>query len=251
MSHGAPTVLVNQYRQAAIDGKVSTNSYKGLKIHALPGLHDFVGELAAKHLRPGTLLDLAAGSGAMSLRMQDLGFQVTATDYVPENFRLHGSVPFTHGDLNEPFSKGYGEPFGNIIASEIIEHLENPRHFARECHRLLIPGGRMILTTPNVDSPASKASFLRSGRFAWFTEHDYREQGHITPLTQWQIGDCFREAGFSFVWRGSFGQEHSRLAGSPRLRWLAKLACALSSTEDGLSGEIFVAVLEKTGLGAR
>jgi 2-polyprenyl-3-methyl-5-hydroxy-6-metoxy-1,4-benzoquinol methylase len=103
---------------------------------SLPGLHDFIAAKAVEHFKVGaTLLDLAAATGSMSLRMQDLGFKVTATDYVPENFKLD-SVPFKQADLNDDFSSAYSQRFQAIIASEIIEHLENPRHFARECFKL-------------------------------------------------------------------------------------------------------------------
>jgi hypothetical protein len=37
----------------------------------------------------------------MSARLADLGFAVTAMDVVPENFRLHDSVPFIAANLND------------------------------------------------------------------------------------------------------------------------------------------------------
>lgn len=238
------TVLVDRYRQAAIE-KVNANSYKGLGIHALPGLHEFIATKAVEYFEPeATLLDIAAGTGAMTLRMQDLGFKVSATDYVPENFKLD-SIPFIQADLNEAFSTAYSKRFQAIVASEIIEHLENPRHFARECFKILESGGRMILSTPNVENAASKASFIRSGSFLWFTEQDYTEQGHMTPLTQWQIHKIFTEAGFRFLWAGSFGEQASFLVGSPRLGLLAWLVALVSTIDPQLAGEIFVAVLEK------
>lgn len=244
MSGDQPTILVDRYRAAAT-GKVNENSYKGLSIHALPGLHDFLAEKAITYFQSqASLLDLAAGSGSMSLRMQDLGFKVTATDYVSENFRLD-SVPFVQADLNGAFSLAFRESFQAIIASEIIEHLENPRHFARECFKLLRPGGRILLSTPNVESSGSKASFIRSGSFCWFSEKDYYSQGHITPLTQWQIDKSFAEAGFGFLWKGSFGERASQLSGSPRLRLLARAVALLSSTDPLLAREIFVAIAEK------
>jgi hypothetical protein len=50
-------------------------TYKGREIHAKPGLHDHVAPLLERALSKGsTVLDMAAGSGAMSLRLQDLHF---------------------------------------------------------------------------------------------------------------------------------------------------------------------------------
>ncbi len=242
---GSHTILVDQYRKASknID---SPSGYKGLAVHALPGLHEFMLAQVSKHSQAGKMvLDLAAGTGAMSLRLTDLGYQVTATDYVPENFRLHDSVPFFAIDLNNDFAQGYEGQFDIIMASEIIEHLENPRHFARECFKLLKDGGKLFLSTPNVDCAASIASVMRNGTFQWFSDADYARDGHITPITQWQINKCFKEAGFAFLWTGSYGDRRGSLRGSPRLLLLSKLIDRLSVLQDNLKNQIFVAVLEK------
>lgn len=243
------TILVDTYKRAAIESKTSDNSYNGLNIHALPGLHEFTASELEKSLAKGSrILDLAAGTGAMSLRLCDMGYDVTATDYVAENFRLHGSVPFFTADLNEDFACNFGQQFDAIMASEIIEHLENPRHFARQCFMLLAPGGKLMLSTPNIDTTASIVSFLRNGTFAWFNNLDYKNEGHITPLTQWQIEKCFVEAGMSFKWRSSFGDPDDLLAGSPRLLILSKLARLITRKGKDLNKQIFVALVEKSAL---
>lgn len=246
MNAPKPTLIVERYKSTAQIADGGSNNYKGLRIHALPGLHDFVGEQARRHLRPGsTALDIAAGSGAMCLRLADLGFKVEATDYVRAGFKLHGSVPFTEIDLNLDFSAAFSKKYESIIASEIIEHLENPRHFARQLFSLLEPGGRVLLTTPNIDSMPSKVLFLSSGKFLWFEDQQYGSDGHITPLSQWQMNKIFVEAGFRFVAQTSFGSRFDRLAGSPRLRLLTRLLSMLFGKQPGLCGEIFVAVVER------
>ena len=194
-----------------------------------------------------TALDLAAGTGAMSLRLIDSGYKVTATDYVPENFRLHDSVPFFASDLNNDFSQGREAQFDIVMASEIIEHLENPRHFARECFKLLKSGGKLFLSTTNVDSVASIVSAMRTGTFQWFGETNYDRDGHITPLTQWQVDKCFKEAGFTFLWAGSYGDRDGWLKGSPRLLLLSKLIDRLTTLKNELKNQIFVVILEKPG----
>jgi len=176
--------------------------------------------------------------------MIDLGFKVTATDYVKDNFKLD-SVPFVQADLNNHFSAYFQEKFQAIIASEIIEHLENPRHFARECFNLLHPGGWLLLTTPNVENPLSKARFVRSGTFQWFSEEDYQQEGHMTPLTHFQLSKAFSEAGLHTVLKSSYGDWLRAAKGIPRLRLFAKFLQFLSDKPAPPSGEILVMVLRR------
>jgi len=203
-------------------------------------------ELIRKQCTKGShILELAAGSGAMSLRLKDHVFEVDATDYVVENFKLGNVISFKQADLNGNFSNSYDVKFDGIMASEIIEHLENPRNFARQCFKLLKPGGKLILSTPNIDSGSSIASYIRTGMHEHFNDKNYRHDGHITPLMQWVIEKSFSEAGFSFVFRGSFGDGFARLQGSPRLILLAKLINLISNRSPDLLNQIFVAVVSK------
>ncbi|MEY4413522.1 MAG: hypothetical protein RIQ53_815 [Pseudomonadota bacterium] len=240
-----PTVLVDHFRaaaQRAADG----NAYQGLQVHALAGLHPYLAGQVQRWFQPGArLIDLAAGSGAMCRRLADLGYRPTGVDYVGENFRPR-DIPFRQCDLNQDFAPAFaGEGIAAILASEIIEHLENPRHFARQCHALLPPGGRLILTTPNVDSPASVMVYARTGMHLWFNDVEYRNQGHISPLSQWQIGKAFGEAGFRTLWQGSFGAGHSLVEGSRLKRTLARAFARFSRLPADLRGEIYVAVFER------
>jgi SAM-dependent methyltransferase len=238
------TIQVDMYRAASLIE--SNQGYKGLRIHALPGLHEFVSDRFLSHVRVGaSVLDLAAGSGAMTQRLLDKGYDVTATDYVSENFRLHGSVPFFQTDLNDYFSRGREAQYEAIIASEIIEHLENPRHFMRECFRLLRPEGVLVISTPNIDNAASLATFLRSGTFQWFSDKEYGRDGHLTPISQWQLGKCAKEAGFFEIETTSFGDQYGTVRGSPRLLGLSRLFQLLMRSPSRPNKQIYVAAYRR------
>ena len=153
----APHSDLSLYKRAARSPQGGPD-YGGLKIHAFPEVHERVAQIAAVRLRPGAqVLDLASGSGAMCLRLMHLGFSPVACDAVPDNFRLHGQVPFFAANLNELLPSEMRGGFDCLVATELIEHLENPRHFLRQCFSALRPGGLLLLSTPNVDSPFSKA----------------------------------------------------------------------------------------------
>ena len=171
--------------------------YKGLPIYAAPGLHEAAAEmLVGAVAEKSRVLEFGAGSGAMSLRLADLGFQVTASDLFAESFKP-SDVPFVTAYLNGAFAAQWPQGFDAVMALEIIEHLENPRAVLRQIRALLPAGGQLVLSTPNIANPVSQALFLRRGQFQWFRDVDYREQGHITPLSPWVLEKALLEAGFA------------------------------------------------------
>lgn len=166
------------------------------------GVHEEVGKLVEKFVPPDArestrVLDLGAGAGALCQRMYDLGFKdITAWDLNPENLQDLADLKIDGVDLNSDFGDqaNISGQFDLIIAVEIIEHLENPYHFARQLKLLLAPDGTVIVSTPNIESAASRIHFLRSADFRWFSDYFYQDSGHITPLTIWQLTKIYDRA---------------------------------------------------------
>lgn len=193
--HTRATERAESFRTAFHGNRMK--DYRGLPIFAAPGVHEAAAALLASTAESGArVLEFGAGSGAMSLRLKDLGFAVTASDLFPDSFKVE-DVPFVAADLNGAFAAQWPEGFDAVMALEIVEHLENPRHALREIRQLLPRGGRLVLSTPNIANPVSQALFLRRGQFQWFCDIDYQEQGHITPLSPWVLEKALQEAGFA------------------------------------------------------
>ena len=100
------------------------------------------------------VLDAGAGSGWLSEILSERGFSVHAVDLGLDSirrasFRISGkkrNVLFTLGDMYRlPYRDGF---FDAVIASETIEHLENPDEAFREFSRVLRRGGYLIVSTP-------------------------------------------------------------------------------------------------------
>lgn len=109
--------------------------------------HAFVRKLF-EPLPRGKLLDVPAGRGAMSAWLHEQGFQVAACDLYPDLFEAPG-IDVHRGDLNSrlPFAD---TEFDYLVCLEGLEHTENPRQAVREFARLVRPGGRVIVSVPNV-----------------------------------------------------------------------------------------------------
>jgi SAM-dependent methyltransferase len=177
--HGRPTVATE---------------YKGIPECALPGQHAAIFETFRKVVPAGSrVLDLASGHGAWARRLSDHGYATTACDIRPDLCM----VPCTRLDLNDAFSTQFAPEFDAVTAIEMLEHVENPRHIAREANRLMKPGGKLIFSTPNASGLHSRVKFLFTGRFAQFDDHQYNAIGHIRPLTHWELDKILTEAGFS------------------------------------------------------
>ena len=143
---------------------------------ALPGTHDRVLELLRDvHPQPDgvRVLDIGAGEGALSVRMKDAGFDVSACDMVAESFKID-DIPFRQADASGglPFDDG---SMDLAVAIEVAEHIDGHAGFFAEVSRVLAPGGRFMFTTPNILSLKSRLRFLRTGFFYSFDP--------LTPFT--------------------------------------------------------------------
>lgn len=106
--------------------------------------------LIKKYLRPGERV-LDAGCGRYMKVCQELcdgGRQVFGIDMDSILETNNHIAPFgVRGDLTGlPFP---AESFDMVISRSVVEHLESPVKVFREFHRVLRPGGKLVLVTPN------------------------------------------------------------------------------------------------------
>jgi 2-polyprenyl-3-methyl-5-hydroxy-6-metoxy-1,4-benzoquinol methylase len=139
--------------------------------------------------------------------------RIVATDIVSYQDPPIG-VSFVVADLNDPLPFDDGT-FDLIVAVEVVEHLENIRAVCREFARLLRPGGKVVLTTPNNESMRAIGSLFLRGHFVAFGASSY--PAHITALVRTDIERAMLEAGMR-VERFFYSEEGS-IPRLPRLTW--------------------------------
>jgi len=102
-------------------------------------------QIAMDHVPPGEgqlALDVGCREGHQSLWLKSRGYKVTSID-VESSYEEAEIV-----DVNQPLPYN-DESFSLVWCSEVIEHLDSPGAFLQEVNRILVPGGRLVLTTPN------------------------------------------------------------------------------------------------------
>jgi len=222
-----------------------TSTYTPLRERAIAGVHNAVLETISTLNFPlsSRILDCGPGTGAWVARLHSLGYRdLTAMGIDGRDYQ--GPAPFVSGNLNEPFASSLSGRYDLITAMEVIEHLESPALFLRQCRELLNPGGRLVLSTPNIECAPGRLKFLRSGQFRWFDAHG--DPTHITPMSRPILERIAGRCGFAI--------DSDRPAPDCRWRgtaaWKTPICLAMTFFFSGdLSGDCRVFVLKSVGAG--
>lgn len=180
-------------------GKKPTQFYKNLLIKADLGLHEQIAEkIAKKIVKGGHILDFGAGEGALSERLYDMGYKITAADKDAKNFKSKNCefTPINFDQSNEidAFTLKNQNKFDLVLGIEVIEHVQDQWKYVRQLMAMAKPGGMILITTPNTSSWLSRVIFLFTGRFHQFADVDLA-YGHINPISPWELGLILKNTG--------------------------------------------------------
>lgn len=131
-----------------------------------------------KLIKKGTVLDVGAGTGSFSIKLNKMGFDVTYIDTSKKYFeiakqRAGGSkIKFICGDFLKYHFKN---KFDNIVISGFIEHIEDDVNLLDGIYKLLNPGGRVILLTSAY--PSLYSNFDKSvGHYRRYTKKELKSK---------------------------------------------------------------------------
>lgn len=167
--------------------------------------------LAAAAPKPGlSWLDIGCGTGALLREVRD-HFDpdeltgVDLIDWLPDDLR--GDVRH----LVAPGEQGLTrlEPADRVLMVETIEHLEAPWFVLREAAALVRPGGRLVVSTPNLATLRHRLELLVCGRLTSFRPGNLP---HLSPALPHVTERVLREHGFA-VQRGYAGPDVLPLTG--------------------------------------
>jgi len=186
--------LVEIYKQAYDVERISsggTNQESGL--YAAVSYSSFIRSLVANNST--RVLDFGAGSGQLVAQLRTMGLQADGLEFSAEarryceNVRGFGLL----ADLREVKDAQYD--FVSMI--EVIEHLTELQSTLSELHRVLAPGGTLLVTTPNLEGYRA-----RMEKGYW---HEACKKFHLFLFTEDSLRFQLGQAGFSSFNRMRFG----------------------------------------------
>lgn len=107
------------------------------------------------------VLDIGCESGRITQLIQDLGYTVTGLDFSSEAIKKASAKGLTVKQAN--LDEGIPEPdnsFDAVWAGDVVEHVFDPIGLLKNSHRVLRPGGIMLITIPSDVGLVSRIKML-------------------------------------------------------------------------------------------
>jgi len=146
------------------------------------------------------LLDVGCADGVLSRHLTERGWRVTTIEGDPER----ASVAAAHcerlivADLERQLPP-IGGPFDAIVYADVLEHLTDPLNVLRELNASLTPGGRVVISLPNVAHLWVRLSLLL-GHFD-YADRGILDRGHLRFFTDRTLRALIAEAGLRILRR--------------------------------------------------
>jgi SAM-dependent methyltransferase len=100
---------------------------------------------------PSTVLDIGCATGALLASLREQGWHTTGVEIsLPQAAYARRERNLDVRTLPLEENRFPSGSFRAVLASHLIEHLNDPASLIREAYRILIPGGRFYVTTPNI-----------------------------------------------------------------------------------------------------
>jgi 2-polyprenyl-3-methyl-5-hydroxy-6-metoxy-1,4-benzoquinol methylase len=144
------------------------------------------------------VLELGPAAGHVTRALVRQGCTVTGIEIDPEAAAgIAGVADCIVGDLSDPSviaKAGEERKFDVVLAGDVLEHLADPLSTLSACRDVLLPGGFIVISLPNV-AHADVALSLMRGKFA-YRDNGLLDRTHLRFFTVASIGDLLTHAGF-------------------------------------------------------
>jgi glycosyltransferase involved in cell wall biosynthesis len=188
--------------------------------------------------RPKRILDLGCSDGRLGELLRQRGHHVVGIDAeeLPGvRDRLDG---FLAADLDGGIPPGAGRDFDVVLAADVLEHLRDPTALLESIRQLLVPGGLVLASVPNIGHWYGRLR-VASGRF----DYDRRgifDAGHLRFFTLRTFERTARQAGMVVRRRAVTGLPLETLSrGGPSPKRAANVARRADSVGVAVAPKLF------------
>lgn len=153
--------------------------------------------------KSGVLLDVGGATGNLGYALREMFSDRYTLDIAdacrfPAQYKgntfLLGNVDLD--GLPFPDVSSDGPIIDLIVALDFIEHILDPEKFARECFRVLRPGGAVLINTPNIQYWRHLASLVVDGVFPHTSgDPEVYHGGHVAFYNSRDMVKIFEGAG--------------------------------------------------------
>ena len=170
-------------------------NYSSSKLgHTHEYLHGAV-MLVLQKVKPRSIFELGCGNGSTANEISK-HFEITGIDYSDSGI-MEANKAFPHLTLNvgsayDDLATQYGQ-FDVVLSLEVVEHLFEPRVYAKRVYELLNPGGIAIISTPYHGYWKNLALAISGKMDAHFTA--LWDGGHIKFWSRGTLRTLMSEAG--------------------------------------------------------
>ena len=146
----------------------------------------------AANLVSGTVLEIGSGEGYGMIELASKAEHYIAIDkyetLISDELKVSNNITFIQSEV-PPLKEIEDNSVDFVVSFQVIEHIKNDELFLHEIHRVLKPGGKAILTTPNI--------MMSLTRSPW----------HIREYTPNQMREILKSSFDNYELKGVFGNE--------------------------------------------
>lgn len=182
-------------RESYLDRHVDAGAFRvRLYSAATQSLWRVCAPLMKQHCR-GLTLDAGSGRGTWKRTITDTGSQYESIDIAPRG----GASPTWIGDVSDMPQVPSGR-YQTVVCHQVLEHIRHPVRAAAEWHRVLAPGGTIIISVPHLsrrhELPHDYQRYTQEGLTAilsdaGFTDIEVRHHGGLMSLIHHQTSFLF------------------------------------------------------------
>jgi 2-polyprenyl-3-methyl-5-hydroxy-6-metoxy-1,4-benzoquinol methylase len=200
MTHDCDSLALAAGPALAVQGRGRLNGYYDC---ARPELAVLV------PLEARRVLDVGCGSGVLGRQLRNRGHEVCGIELIPAMARVAAERldEVVCGDVETTALPWPTGTFDAVLCGDVLEHLLDPWQTLHRLSSLLVPGGLLIASIPNVQNYRVIRGLVL-GRWR-YRERGLMDLGHLRFFTWREIEKLFAQAGLEIVkrhsnWRRTF-----------------------------------------------